>query len=65
MLFCNLKLFLIGVAGQLDHFHAIKQSLGNGISCIGRGNKHYIGQIKRQLQEMIAEGAVLLSIQHL
>ncbi len=28
---CDLRLFLLGVAGKRDHFHAVAQRAGNGV----------------------------------
>ena len=65
MFFCNMKLFICGVAADLDQFHPVKQRPRNPFRAVRRGNKKYLRQIKRNLHIMIPESIVLLSIQHL
>ena len=60
----NFCLFLLRIAGQLDNLHAVEQRTRNGIQCVRRCDKQHIGQVKRQLNIMIAESVVLLCIQH-
>ena len=62
---CDLNLFLVRIAAQLDDFHPIQQRPGNGVRGVGGGDEHNLGEIHRDLQEMVPEGAVLLAVQHL
>ena len=61
----NVILFHAGVAGQLDDVHAVPQRAGDAAQIIGSGNKEHVAQIKRDIDEMIVEGAVLLRVQRL
>ena len=61
----NLQLFLVGIAGQLNDFHPVQQRPGNGVQGVGGSDEQNVGQIEGHLQEVIPEGGVLLSIQHL
>ena len=61
----DLQLLLIGVAAQLDDLHPIQQRPGDGGGGVGRGDEHHPAQIHRHLQKMVAEGGVLLAVQHL
>ena len=61
----DLQLLLIRVAGELDHLHPVQQGPGNGVCGVGGGDEHDLGQVHRDLQEMVPEGAVLLAVQHL
>ena len=61
----NLELLLLDVAGELDDLHAIQQGRRNRAEVIGGGHEHDLREIERQLEVMIAEGVVLLRIEHL
>lgn len=39
MLLGNVELLLVGVAGDLDDFHAVQKRSRNGVKRVGRGNK--------------------------
>ena len=62
--FQDLELFLFRIAGNLNQFHPVQQRSGNGFHIIGRGDEHHLAQVKGQLHIVIAEGVVLLGIQH-
>ena len=57
-------LLLLGVALQRNDFHAVAQRVGNRIEHVGRGNEQDLRQIERHVQVVIAEGSVLLRIEH-
>ena len=61
----NLKLLLVGVAGQLDDLHPVQQGPGDGVGGVGGGDEQHVGQVEGHLQEVVPEGAVLLHVQHL
>ena len=63
--FGNLKLFLPGIARQLNDLHAVQQGRRDSAAVIGRRNKEYMGQIKRHLDKMVPECAVLFRVQYL
>ena len=55
--------FHTGVAGQLDHVHTVAQRAGDAAQIVGSGDKEHMAQIKRDIDEMVVEGAVLLRVQ--
>ena len=59
----NVVFFHAGVAGQLDHVHAVTQGAGDAAKVVGGGDKEHMAQIERDIDEMIVEGAVLLRVQ--
>ena len=61
----DLQLLLIGIAGQFNDLHPVQQGPGDGIQGVGGGDKEHVGEIEGHLQKMVAEGAVLLGVQHL
>ena len=61
----DVQLFLVGVAAQLDDLHAVEQRTGYGGRGVGSSNEHHAAQVHGQLDEMVAESPVLLTIQYL
>ena len=61
----DLKLFLVGIAGEFNHFHPIQQRPWNRIGGIGCRNEEHFGKIERDFQKMITKTAVLLRVQRL
>src|SRR5437773_2284000 len=61
----DLQFFLRRVAWQLDHFHAVAQRPGNGVENVGRTDEHHARQIEGHGEVVIAEGRVLLGVEHL
>src|SRR5699024_6871389 len=61
----DLKLLLIGVAGQLDDLHRVQQGPGDGGGGVGGGDEQDLAQVQGNLQEVVPEGVVLLAVQHL
>ena len=59
----NVVFFHAGIAGQLNDVHAVPQRAGDAAQVVGGGNKEHMAQIKRDIDEMIVEGAVLLRVQ--
>ena len=60
---CDLELFLVGVAVELDDLHAVEQGAWDRRGGVRGGDEEHTGQIKRQLEEVIAKAPVLLSVQ--
>ena len=60
----DLELLLLGVAGQLDDLHAIAQRARNRVEHVGGGDEHHLRQIERHAEIVVAEGRVLLGIEH-
>ena len=61
----DLQLFLVGIAAQLDDLHPVQQGTGDGVQGVGGGDEHHPAQVHRHLQEVIPEGMILLTVQHL
>ena len=65
MLLCDLELFLVGIARELDDLHAVEQRARDGVKRVGRQDEEHIRQVDRDLHEVIAEVVVLLCVEHL
>ena len=61
----NLELFLAGIAGQLDDLHAVVQRGRDAGRVVCRREEEDVAQIERDLQIVVAEGKILLRVQHL
>ena len=61
----NVKLFIFRVAVDLNYLHPVQQRAGNGLSGIGRGDKHHLGKVNGRLYIVVPEFDILLSVQHL
>ena len=61
----NAQLLLLRVAGEADELHTVQQRRGNLLGIVGRGQKQHLGQVKGELQVMVAERAVLFGVEHL
>ena len=62
---CDLELFLVGIAGQLDDLHAVQQGARDRRGGVRGGDEEDAGEIKRQFKEVVAEAGVLLPVQRL
>ena len=61
----DLQLLVIGVAGDLNHFHPVHQRRRQVRQCVGRGDEQRPRQVVGDLHVMIGERVVLLRVQHL
>ena len=61
----DLELLLFGVAGEADDLHAIAERLGDRIGGVGGGDEQHLRQVVGDAEVVIAEGGVLLGIEHL
>ena len=61
----DMDLLVLGVAHQLQHFHAVAQGRGNRVQHVGRGDEHHLGQIEGHVEVMVGEGVVLFRVEHL
>ena len=61
----DLPLFVLRVAGQRQHLHAVAQRAGNGVHHIGGGNEQHLRQVKRHAQVVVPKIVVLFGVQHL
>ena len=59
-----LELLDLGVAGKLEHFHAVAQRRRNRIQHVGRGDEEDLRQIERHIEVVVAERVVLLRVEH-
>ena len=60
----DLDLLLLGVAGELDDLHAVAQWPWDGVDHIGGADEHHPRQVERNREVIVAEGRVLLGVQH-
>ena len=60
----DLDLLVLGVAGQLQHFHAVAQRLRNRVQHVGRADEHHVRQVVLDVEVVIEERVVLLGIEH-
>ena len=58
-------LFIAGVAGDFQDLQSVPQRRRDRVQDVGGGDKHDLGQVERHFQIVIAEGVVLLGVQHL
>ena len=61
----DLDLLLLGVAGELEHFHAVAQRLRNRVQHVGRADEHHVRQVVLDVEVVIEERVVLLRVEHL
>ena len=61
----DLQLLFLGVAGELEDFHAVAQRRRNRVEDVGRREEQDLGQIERHVEVVIAERVVLLRVEHL
>ena len=60
----DLQLLFLGVAGDLEHFHAVAQRRRNRVEHVGGRDEQHLRQIERHVEVVIAERVVLLRIEH-
>ena len=60
----DLELLLLGVAGDLDDLHAVAHRPGNRVEHIRRADEHDLRQIEGDREIVVAEGRVLLRVEH-
>ncbi len=63
--FRDLDFFLLGIAGNRDHFHPVQQRPRNIVQRIGGNHPEHVRQVERQFDIVVAERIVLLGIEHL
>src|SRR5699024_4659074 len=59
-----MKLLILSVTADLDHFHAVEKRTGNRLKGICRSDEHDLREIQRHFQVVVPEPAVLLAVQH-
>ena len=60
----DLHLFLVRVAGDFNNLHAVEQRARNGVERVGRHDEHHAAQIDGNFKIVVAEGVVLLAVEH-
>ena len=60
----DLDLFVLGVAGDADDFHAVQQWLRHP-QAVGGGDEHHVREVVVDLKIVIREGRILFRIEHL
>ena len=61
----DLQLLLLGVARELDDFHAVAQRRRNGVEHVRGADEQHLRQIEGHAEIVVAERVVLLRIEHL
>ena len=61
----DLELLLLRVAGELDDLHAVAQRPGYRVEHVRRADEHHPRQVVRHPEVVVAEGRVLLRVEHL
>ena len=61
----DLQLLLLGVAGEADHLHAVVQRRRDAVEVVRRADEHDPREVERHAQVIVAEGRVLLRVEHL
>ena len=61
----DIDLLVLGVAAELDDLHAVAQRRRDRVEHVGRRDKEHLAQVKRHVEIVVAELAVLLRVEHL
>ena len=61
----DLELLVLGVAGEADHLHAVAQRPGDGVEHVGGRDEDHPAEVERHAEVVVAEGVVLLGVEHL
>src|SRR5690348_17998719 len=56
---------LFRVSLEVDDLHAVAQGVGNGIEHVGGGDEQHPAEIEGDVQVVVAEGGILLRVEHL
>src|SRR6266446_1549635 len=59
------ELLLHRVAVEADHLHAVDERTGDGVGHVGGGDEQHVGEVEVDVEVVVAEGMVLLRIEHL
>ena len=59
----DVDLLVLGVAREADHFHAVEQRRRD-VQRVRRGDEHHVRQVEVDLDVVVAEGVVLLRVEH-
>ena len=58
-------LFLLDVAREADHLHAVEQRRRDAVGRVGRGDEEDLRHVEGQVEVVVAKGHVLLGVEHL
>ena len=61
----DLELLVLGVAGELDHLHAVEQRRRDRVERVRGADEQHLREVERQVEVVVAEVAVLLGVEHL
>src|SRR5665648_923939 len=61
----DVELLLDRVPGEEDDLHAVAQRSRDGFELVGRGDEQHLAEVERQVHVVVAEGDVLLRVEHL
>ncbi len=61
----DLQFLLLRVRRHFDDLHAVKQRAWNGLDRVGGHEEHDAAEVDRNFKIVVAEGAVLLAVEHL
>ena len=53
---CDPELLLLGVAGELDHVHAVEQRAGDRVERVRGADEEHLREVERQVEVVVAEG---------
>src|SRR5262249_38310557 len=60
----DFELFILDIAGQIDDLHAVAQRPRNAVENVRGCNEHDLREIERHTEIVVAEGRVLLGVEH-
>src|ERR1700686_101493 len=60
----DFELFLLGVAGKAQDFHAVLQRLRNGVQYVGGADEHHFGKIVFDVEIVVGESVIQLGVKN-
>jgi hypothetical protein len=61
----DLELFVLDITRQVDDLHAVAQRARDAVEDISRRDEHDLREIERHAEIVVAEGRILLGVEHL
>ena len=65
ILLSNLDLLLLGISGNLDDLHSVKERSWNSLRGVCRSYEHHLGKVKRQVKVVVRKVLVLFRVENL
>ena len=59
------ELLFLGVAGELDHVHPVEQRRRDRVELVRGADEEHLREVERKVEVVVAEGRVLLGVEHL